>query len=205
MAILSTSEVCEKLGVSRAWVNNYIRFLGGVQPPEDREMANIRTIYYDEADLLRWLNENAAFSRQTVKLDLCDYAPEDMVRDRLLQIEAMPKVTGEDIERRNEARRDFLKEILPAELEAEHHYVIPRKRGLLAWVPVKHSIERLEDLRSMKELQEAWEHRSTEMVYREIFTRAMIRVEVCGRRWYMAAPEPVPRFPITMPAGCLDQ
>lgn len=203
MDILSTSEVCEKLGVSRAWVNNYIRELGGVKPPEDREMANIRTVYYDEADLLRWLNENATFSRQTMKLDLCDYAPEDIVRDRLLQIEAMPKITGEDIECRNEARRAFLKEILPDELEAEHHFVLPRKRGLLPWVPVKHSIERLEDLRSMRELQEAWDCRSTEMVYREIFSRGMIRAEVCGRRWYMAAPEQKHRFPITMPAGCL--
>lgn len=203
MAILSTAEVCEKLGVSRAWVNNYIRELGGVQPPEDREMANIRTIYYDEADLLRWLNKNASFSRQTVKLDLCDYAPEDLVRDRLLQIEAMPKVTGDDIERRHEARRAFLQEILPAELEAELHFVIPRKRGLLPWVAVTHSIQRLEDLRSMKDLQEAWDCRSTEMVYREIFIRSMIRVEVCGRRWYMAAPEPRPRHPLTVPAGCL--
>jgi len=122
--------------------------------------------------------------------------------DRLLQIDSMPGVTGSDIDRRNEARRDFLKEILPSELEAETHFVIPRKRGLLPWVSEKHTIGALSDLRSMRDLQEAWDCRTTEMVYREIFTRAMIRVEVCGRRWYMAAPEQKPHFPITMPAGC---
>jgi len=121
----------------------------------------------------------------------------------LRQWDPLPMTSLEHVERRYVARRVILKEILPEDLEAEYHFVRPRKRGLLPWVPVQHKIEKLEDLRTMKNLQEDWSCRSTELVYRTIFVGGLIRVEVCGRRWYMAAPETALRFPLTVPAGCM--
>lgn len=70
MAILSTIEVCVKFGISRAWVNNHIRMLGVVQPPDPRERSNKRTTYYDEDELLYWMNSVALFSCPTKPLPL---------------------------------------------------------------------------------------------------------------------------------------
>lgn len=199
MAILSTTEVCAKLGVSRAWVNNHIRLLGGVEPPDLRERSNKRTIYYDEDELLYWANSVAIFSRQTIRMDLCDFTPEKRVQKRLIELTKMPTNTSPEKKRRDAAYQKFLEEVLPEDLIEAHNRVHPRKRGFLPWVTVDHSIERLEDLYSMKDLKAAWGYQSAEMVYRDIFMNAMIRVELCGRCWYTKAPGPAPKVPIIFP------
>lgn len=200
MGILSTSEICEKLGVSRAWVNNHLRSLGGIVEPENRDKANIRTVYYSETELISWLNEHATFSRQTMRLDLCDFASEGFVRNQLKRIEEMPTDTEEAINYRDHALYSFLKKIYPPEVKSLQEAVDPRERGRLPWVQIDHKVEHLEDLQSIKDLQKLWSHRSAELTYRTIFSSCMIRVEVCGRCWYMSESKRDLLYPITVPA-----
>ena len=105
--MISTKELCEKLGVSRSWVGKYLRSIGkqGLLRPGDK--ANLRTVYYEESDVVAYLNANAIFSRQTEWLNLADYVEEAKARRALKAIDSMPKKD------REKEYWKFLSEVLP--------------------------------------------------------------------------------------------
>lgn len=57
----TTRDVCERLDVSRFWVNTYLRKLG-----HRSERNGQKVICYNPKDLLQYFNENAECSRQTM-------------------------------------------------------------------------------------------------------------------------------------------
>ena len=78
--MISTKELCEKLGVSLSWVGKYLRSIGKQGPQLPGDKANLRTIYYDEESIVAYLNAHAIFSRQTEWLNLADYVEESKAR-----------------------------------------------------------------------------------------------------------------------------
>lgn len=206
MEVLSTKDVCDILGVSRAWVNTYLRQLGGAVVPENEEnsFANARTVYYNESDLLTWLNQHAVCSRQTMWLNLQNYLPESELKKRVKKINRMPVATFEERVNRMAAERNLLEEILPADLLTHVDKVHPRQRGLLPWVPVDHRVSEIDELCTMKQLMKNFGHRSQEMMYRKIFSDGMIRVEVHGRTWYVPAPDRF-TYELLIPANSFER
>lgn len=177
MAMLSTKDLCEALGVSRGWINTYLRHLGtqGPQRPDDR--ANIRTVYYDENQVLQYLNAHATFSRQTEPLDLTDYMDEAELRSRLDEIKAMDKEDGD------RAYWRLIDRILPDGVKIiTDPKISARFRGLYEWRPVRARIEQLSDLSTMVQM---CGEGSQELIYRENFEYARVRVQIHGRTWFM--------------------
>ena len=74
--VISTNELCGKLGVSRSWVNKYLRPFGKKGPLLPDDKANLHTVYYDEETIVDYLNAHAVFTRQTEWLNLADYVEE---------------------------------------------------------------------------------------------------------------------------------
>lgn len=175
--MLSTKELCEALGVSRAWVNSYLRHLGNQGPQKVDDRANIRTVYYDENDVLQYLNANATFSRQTELLHLTDYMEEDELRSRLQDIKAMEKVDGV------KAYWRLIDRILPDGVKViAEPKISARYRGQYEWQPAPAQIRKLGDLATMAKMRG---NCSDELIYRENFECGRIRVMVHGRTWFM--------------------
>lgn len=176
--MLSTTDLCKTLGVSRAWVNTHLRDLGvqGAQRLDDK--ANIRTVYYDPARVLEYLNSHAAFSRQTEPLDLTDYMEEAELRRSLQEIKAMEKVDGE------KAYWRLIDRILPEGVKViTEPRISARYRGQYEWQPATARIRKLDDLATMAAMCDG---HSAELVYRENFEYGRIRVMVHGRTWFMS-------------------
>lgn len=177
--MLSTKDLCQKLGVSRAWVQTYLRDLGiqGAQRPDDR--ANVRTVYYDESRVLQYLNAHAICSRQTEILELTDYMEEGELRRRLQKIKGLDKAEQEKSYWR------LIDQILPQGVTVITMPVLSaRFRGQYAWQPVKCQIKSLDDLATMAQMR--GEGRTTpELIYRDNFEFARIKVTVHGRTWFM--------------------
>lgn len=183
--IFSTRELGKKLGVSRSWINKYLRHLGeqGLQRLGENEKANRRTVYYDEASIVAYLNAHAVFTRQTEWLNLADYyTDEAKARAALNAIDAMPEKDQE------EAYWTFLDEVLPKGVKVFGSPAFSARfsRGEYPWQIVKGHIKTLDDLSTMAAMK--GEH-SEELIYRENFEFGRVRVMVHGRTWFMRAPE----------------
>lgn len=179
--VISTKELCEKLGVSRSWVNKYLRPIGkqGPQLPDDK--ANLRTVYYDEENIVAYLNTHAVFTRQTEWLNLADHTEEAKARRTLKAIDAMPK------EDREKEYWKFLSAVLPPGVTVfDNPSISSRNRGIYPWQTVKGRIKTLDELSTMATMKG---DRSEELIYRENFECGRVRVMVHGRTWFMGAPE----------------
>jgi transcriptional regulator with XRE-family HTH domain len=177
--MISTRELCEKLGVSRSWVIKYLRPLG-MQPQSTEKLANLRTVYYDAETIVAYINHNAVFSRQTEWLNLADYMDADQLRT-LANIDSLAK------DEREIEYWSFLDTILPPGVKI---FASPeenaRCRGQYPWRIVRGCIKSLDDLSTMATMRE---NRSEELVYRDNFENGRVRVTVHGRTWFMDAPE----------------
>jgi transcriptional regulator with XRE-family HTH domain len=178
--MISTRELCEKLGVSRSWVIKYLRPLG-MQPQSTEKLANLRTVYYDAETIVAYINHNAAFTRQTEWLNLADYMDADQLQRTLANIDSLAK------DEQEVAYWNLLNTILPPGVKV---FASPgenaRCRGQYPWQSVRGCIKSLDDLSTMATMRE---NRSEELVYRDNFENGRVRVTVHGRTWFMDAPE----------------
>ena len=76
--LLTTMELCEKLSVSRDWVNKHLRQLGSA-PDFIGEGSRIRAVFYRESDVVKWLIDHATCSAQTRVVSLRDYASAEQI------------------------------------------------------------------------------------------------------------------------------
>lgn len=179
--VISTNELCGKLGVSRSWVNKYLRPFGKKGPLLPDDKANLHTVYYDEETIVDYLNAHAVFTRQTEWLNLADYVEEATARRTLEAIGALPK------EEREKIYWNFLSDVLPPGVTVfDNPFISSRYRGAYPWQIVKGHIKTLNDLSTMAAMK--GQH-SEELVYRENFAFGRVRVMVHGRTWFMNAPE----------------
>lgn len=179
--VISTNELCGKLGVSRGWVNKYLRPFGKKGPLLPDDKANLHTVYYDEETIVDYLNTHAVFTRQTEWLNLADYVEEATARRTLEAIGALPK------EEREKIYWNFLSDVLPPGVTVfDNPFISSRYRGAYPWQIVKGHIKTLNDLSTMAAMK--GQH-SEELVYRENFAFGRVRVMVHGRTWFMNAPE----------------
>ena len=179
--VISTKELCEKLGVSRSWVNKYLRPIGKQGPQLPGDKANSRTVYYDEETIVAYLNTHAVFTRQTEWLNLADHVEEAKARHTLKAIDAIPK------EDREKEYWKFLSAVLPPGVSVfDNPSISSRYRGRYPWQTVKSCIKTLEELSTMSTMK--GDH-SEELIYRENFEYGRVRVMVHGRTWFMSAPE----------------
>ena len=179
--VISTNELCGKLGVSRSWVNKYLRPFGKKGPLLPDDKANLHTVYYDEETIEDYLNAHAVFTRQTEWLNLADYVEEATARRTLEAIGALPK------EEREKIYWNFLSDVLPPGVTVfDNPFISSRYRGAYPWQIVKGHIKTLNDLSTMAAMK--GQH-SEELVYRENFAFGRVRVMVHGRTWFMNAPE----------------
>ena len=180
--VLTTMELCEKLGVSRSWVNTHLRHLGSA-PDFIGDGTRIRTVFYCEYDVVKWLNDHAVCHAQTKEVSLRDYATD-------AQIERVSSKVRASLERDKCPAHligdlvfaSTIDALLPGDVAEEAERVDSRKRGDLPWVPVSRKISALDDLRSIKVIADG---ASPEIGYRRAFTLAMIRFEVDGRCWFV--------------------
>lgn len=179
--IISTKDLCKKLGVSRSWVNKYLRPIGKQGPQSLDDKANLRTVYYDEESIVAYLNTHAVFTRQTEWLNLADHMGEEKLRQTLKSIDAMPK------EDKKKKYWKFLSDVLPHGVTVfDNPSISSRYRGTYPWQTVKVRIRTLDELSTMATMK--GEH-SEELIYRENFEYGRVRVMVYGRTWFMSAPE----------------
>ena len=179
--VISTNELCGKLGVSRSWVNKYLRPFGKKGPLLPDDKANLHTVYYDEETIVDYLNAHAVFTRQTEWLNLADYVEEATARRTLEAIGALPK------EEREKIYWNFLSDVLPPGVTVfDNPFISSRYRGAYPWQIVKGHIKTLNELSTMAAMK--GQH-SEELVYRENFAFGRVRVMVHGRTWFMNAPE----------------
>lgn len=174
MKTLSTSQVCEYLGVSRSWVNNHLRKIGFKDPDIESDKANIRTVYYNICDIIEWFNKKATFTRQTKFIDLTDYVAETEILSE-----------------------NFL---MPLNIHNACSRVHERFRGELNWVSVNYNIKSIDEIKALSTIQENNGYNNNEMAYRYIFNSGMIKAEICGRKWYINAPEKNLKHPVLVPA-----
>ena len=180
--LLTTMELCEKLSVSRDWVNKHLRPLG-TAPDFVGDGSRIRAVFYRESDVVKWLNDHAACSAQTRVVSLRDYADAK-------QIESVSRRVRKKLEEQkcpaklidNLVFEYTIEKLLPREVSEEAARVDSRKRGDLPWVPASWKIKSLDELRTIKDLADGG---SPELGYRKAFLFGMIRIEVDGRRWFV--------------------
>lgn len=173
--MISTKELCEKLGVSRSWVGKYLRSIGKQGPQLPGDKANLRTIYYDEESIVAYLNAHAIFSRQTEWLNLADYVEESKARRALKAIDAMPKKD------REKEYWKFLSEILPPGISIfDGPSISARERGIYPWQTIKRCIKGLNEVHTMAAMK--GDH-SEELIYRENFEYGRVRIKIHGRTW----------------------
>lgn len=182
MDILSTSELSQLLGISRNWINRYLRHLGQQRPLKIDDKVNSRTVYYGKGDILAYLNAHATFFRQTEWFDLreCD-VDEQWLRDLWKSMKELPEEDRAIVYKRT------LNRIIPKDIYLidEPGYAA-RQRGFFPWRRAECQIKALEDLSTMERMRGG---KSSELVYRDNFKYARVRVMVHGRIWFMAAPE----------------
>ena len=180
--LLTTMELCEKLSVSRSWVNTHLRHLGSA-PDFIGDGSRIRSVFYREADVVKWLNDHAACHAQTKKTSLYDYAPKAQVEQlgsmirAALEREQYPSDVIDSI-----VFSKLIDRFVPPDVIEAAESLDERKRGDLPWVPVRHRINALDDLRTIKSVADG---ASPEIGYRKAFSLGMIRFDVDGRRWFV--------------------
>ena len=172
----STSELCATLGVSRGWVNKYLRHLGKMDG-QRQDRANIRTVFYSENDVVDYLNKNAEFTHQTEFLDLRDYEEEEKLLSAFAEIKKLPEKNQE------KAYWMLVDQVLPQNIViVTRPMICARTRGDTEWRTVKKvKIESLDQLYTIARLTST----STELAYRAIYANGWIRVRVHGRSWFM--------------------
>lgn len=207
--LMSTKELSLKLGISRSWINQYLRRLGQqgafvmqfLQLSDSEFKANLRTVYYDEADIITYLNSHALFSRQTEWINLTDYMEKDKIEGNLKELNAIKALPSKEKEIEY---YKFLDKILPPDIRffvsKRDILAFSRNRGAFPWQSVKASIKNLDDLSTIDALKG---NHSEELIYRNNFKYGRIRVTAHGRTWYMDspdAPEPGDDLTILIPA-----
>ena len=195
--LLTTMELCEKLSVSRDWVNKHLRTLGSA-PNFIGDGSRIRAVFYRESDVVKWLNDHATCSAQTRVVSLRDYASAE-------KIEIVSSMARKSLEEKKCPANLIdiyvfeytIDKLLPREVSEEAERVDSRKRGDLPWVPASWKIKSLDELRTIKDLADGG---SPELGYRKAFLFGMIRIEVDGRRWFVRPEENIdPEWCFVMP------
>lgn len=159
-------------------------------------MKERQSVMYDPAKVVTWLNDNAAYSRQTVRVGLGNWMTTE-------EIAACHKEG--DFEKLLE---DRLPDGWPTFFQHAEGWS-REKRGSVPWITVDHRIETLDQLHTMQALLSHRGSQSTELAYRELFAYGWIRVEIAGRRWWMEPPEPINGIGFAVPvmaaaaAGCI--
>ena len=190
---LSTMALCDKLDISRSWVNTHLRELGGAPEYVDDD-SRVRAVMYPKADVIKWLNDHARCSCQTKQLCLLDYATEDEIQAVMARVKEKNKEDGMP-------RNPFqwaLFELLPQEIFEEAALILPRKRGLIPWVEVDCKITSLEQLHSIRSLSG---NASPELGYRQAYKDSMIRFEVDGRCWFIETEKDPREYCFLVPYG----
>lgn len=188
--MMTTMELCEKLGVSRSWVNTHLRELG-TTPEFVEEASCIRSVLYSEEKVVEWLNSHAVCSVQTQRISALDYATADEIEAYCREIEA--KAEAERTENKCSVQFDLdmvLAQFLPSHLYLSIFLIDPRKRGQIPWVPVDRKIQSLDELQSVKDLAGGG---SPELAYRYAYSAGLIRYEVDGRKWFVDPDNPETR------------
>ena len=184
---LETKDLMSLLGVSRSWVNTHLRGIG-TRLKTNKGNRLQPAVSYDAEDILKWINDNAVFERQTKRML---YSSFGQVTDEEAE-NAWDKIQAAiSIEAKEEIFETFLTRALPEDLLEAFNLLETNSRHRTApWVAAEgFQVEKFENLMSIKAMAEQLQFNSDEMVYREIYRRGMIRVTVKGRVWYMADPE----------------
>lgn len=178
---MTTIELCNALGVSRSWVNRYLRSMGTVG--WDDQHPNLRWVYYDEGDIVDYINAHAIFDRKTTWINLTDFADEVELKKQLLDIKNI-----KDDRDRQKAYWDLVSKTLPPDTVV---FSLPnldaRNRGKYPWRKAKRRITQLDELCTMADLQG---EKSAELVYRDAFASGWLRVRVHGHTWFVMPDQP---------------
>lgn len=182
----TTSQISEELGVSRNWINQHLRHLGTRELEEKRDLRIPKLqVMYDYDRVLKWFNDHANFSRQTMFiLYSCFGVFSDEEATKILN--DIHKQYSSDENRLNllRALRDFDERAIPEELLKLFDKFDSRNRGNI-WVPVEDvQINNFNEIFTMNELLANRNAKSNETVYRDLYLGAAIRVEVFGKVWY---------------------
>lgn len=195
---LTTNEIIEKLGVSRQWINTYLRDMGEIDTIKNGPKRPKRVVLYPEKKLIEWLNDHAACTCQIGWIDLCKFIPLAKIKAKEKEIKKIVERLEAESFRENDRQKaieakliainmwdNFLRAKLPAEIYDSHiKSAAIRDRGKIEHVLIDYRIENLDDLLDMKALKLKYEVNSNELVYRGLFSKGAIKVQICGRIWY---------------------
>lgn len=194
MKLMTTQEVVDTLGVSRQWVNRYLRDMGTVIMHSSGTRKANRVVVYDAEQILAWINAAAECSRQTIMLPAESFgriSEGETRRYYELTTTLFSSRDAADRERATALLDELYSRALPPEMYDRLPATggSPRKRGNTPWTPMDYRVGSLDELYTIEQLMELRRYRSTEMAYREIYEAGWIRVAIAGRRWYVPAPE----------------
>lgn len=190
--LLSTAELCDLLDVSRSWVNRNLRHLGYKGIDQSRGYKDLNAVFYDAESVLKWFNEHAVFSRQSILADWAEYTEEEELDRRFEKVLKMPRGTYEEkMEAAAEEARIY-QELLPEAVRERVITLYDKRMGRKAipWVRVEYAAQRLQDVFSVKEIMIANGWRSNELVYRYMISAGYIRAKIDGRSWFIAPEQP---------------
>ena len=191
MKFLTTSELMNKLGVSRQWVNQHLRDMGQVIIKD-----NLRVVEYDRDAVLDWINANAECTRQMFPIAADHFgliSNDEAIRIHEQTIALRKKRDIASIERAEELSEELFRLALPADMYERMKEIGGglRMRGVTPWAAMDYQVKSLDEMFTINELLERFEWRNNEIAYRHIYAEGWIRVAVAGRRWYVPAPEMV--------------
>lgn len=201
--MLDTKDLITTLGVSRNWINEHMRDLGHrtLISGKSTIRKNI-VIVYEKEDVLAWLNENAIFERQTIRVPPSYFG---RISDSDAQQVFDTIASMESFEERLAAHNRFIKMAVPQEfLERDTSRSNVRKR-IDPWVAVTGEIQ-ITDFKQLRSVQSILHSlnpysASLELAYRHIYNSGMIRVTIKGRVWYIDDPaKPLPGYSFLFPA-----
>lgn len=194
MNLMTTQDVVDALGVSRQWVNRYLRDMGRVVMHHDGTRTAKRVVMYDAAEILAWINAAAECSRQTVRLPADQFGriSNEEARRYIDLVDTLAASHDDaELERAAALLDELYRTALPPALYERLQEIggSPRRRGTTPWAPMDYQIGSLEELYTIDQMMERYGYRNNELAYRDIYVAGWIRVAVAGRRWYVRAPE----------------
>ena len=181
-----TKDLIKALGVSHTWIATYMRELGERRTikGEKRKMV---VIDYPIEKIMQWLNENATFERQTIRIPLSFWGKisDNEARAALDRIAVI-----EDKEAAAEAMERLLERAIPPNIRERDNRGSHVRRRIDPWVSADMQIENLYQLRTIRSILDNIKpgSRSVELAYRYAYTYGMIRVTIHGRTWFMEDP-----------------
>ena len=184
MSIITTSQLCDLLKVSRSWVHQYLRD-SAVDPKDikERDIKTLRTVWYDTEKVLKWFNENAEFSSQTEQVDWASFVPKKFIDVEMRAVEKLYDPILDALSYQK-AQLVLLEQTLPEDILVRL-YPKTRDRGFYDWIPVSAEIEALDKMYTIKDILRMIDKNSTEIAYRHIFKYSYTRVSVAGHTWFI--------------------